>query len=125
MERLERLSVHVREAVRLANSANAAELRLALMLFDSAAELMMHRAVETELAFNSIARQTLQTARTHSQESEMARQHFEETIASLSRSVVSEKRQARIERHFGSKIEFLLERGWKAIYGWTSVQASR
>src|SRR4051794_35335838 len=49
MERLERLVIHVEEALRLARYEDEAHLRLALMLLDSAAELILHRAVQTKV----------------------------------------------------------------------------
>lgn len=115
MDRLERLAVHLREAVRLAHSAEASELRISLMLFDGAVELMMHRAIEGELMFNSFNRRTLERAREFAKESPEAREYFAEyfaeSIASLSSSVISKTRERKLDREFGQKLDFLAERG--------------
>lgn len=59
MERLARLVVHVEEALRLARYEDEPHLRLALMLLDSAAELILHRSVQ--LRFTTVKSQLLNT----------------------------------------------------------------
>ena len=49
METLERLVVHVEEAVRLASMNDDPHLRLGLLLLDSAAELLLHRECQSRL----------------------------------------------------------------------------
>lgn len=43
MQRLERLVVHVEEAMRLGSMSDEAHLRLALLMLDSASELILHQ----------------------------------------------------------------------------------
>jgi hypothetical protein len=60
VDRLERLVVHVEEALRLAREPREAHQRLALMLLDSAAELILHRTCQGERTYEHMQRQVLE-----------------------------------------------------------------
>ena len=56
MDSLERLVVHVEEAVRFGTMNDDPHLRLGLMLLDGAAELLLHRECQAHLQWAEQAR---------------------------------------------------------------------
>jgi hypothetical protein len=107
VERLERLVVHVEEAVRLGAMADEAHLRLGLMLLDSAAELLMHRVCEPRLDHAEAEREILRGFEAMYE----ATGRGTETIAELRGKVIPGSRRRRIERDFGAKCDYLHEQG--------------
>ncbi|HKR51921.1 MAG TPA: hypothetical protein VJT72_20545 [Pseudonocardiaceae bacterium] len=59
MERIERLAAHIDEGLILAHSDQVARRRLALLLFDSAVELMMYHEVGYLLVLEESTRQMI------------------------------------------------------------------
>jgi hypothetical protein len=109
MKQLERLVVHVEEAVRLGLSNSEPELRLGLMLLDSAAELMMYRESEYVLRMKeSIYGPSLRLAE---QMHEHTGQGADE-VARIKAELVSKTRRRRIHHEFDAKCEFLVEQGF-------------
>jgi hypothetical protein len=106
---LERLVVHLDEAVRLALIDNEAHLRLSLILFDSAFELMMHREITPWLpAWRNLYEAVVENeaaARTAGIElsAEEIAKRDELRAKGLSKSHASP-----IERDFGAKIDRLV-----------------
>lgn len=110
MDRLERLVVHVEEAFAMRAYEDLAHLRLGLLLFDSAAELLMHRACLGPLAWEGRKREQsrwLERQADHQELSELSETRRQELRA----EVISNRRHSRIEREFDSKADFLAERG--------------
>lgn len=108
MQRLERLVVHVREALRLARGGDDAHLRLALILLDSAAELMMHRECETVLS-REWQRGHLLALRRQEERFGPLNEALTAERKRLVKEVTSEKRRERIAREFGAKADFLVD----------------
>lgn len=111
MERIARLVVHIEEAIRLSEDPTDPYQRLSLLLFDSAAELMLHRETQYRLAWMRISRRSLDSIYEIEErlgqlpaELEGSKEHFE-------RSVVSERREASIERDFNAKVAYLQDGG--------------
>ncbi len=108
VDRLERLVVHVEEAVRLGTAEHEASVRLGLILIDSAAELLMHRETEYVVAWS---------ASLYDGWLETAEQLFEITgegeaeLAELRAKVISKTRRKKIDREFDMKCDFLVEQG--------------
>ena len=107
MERLERLVVHVEEAVRLGTMTDEAHLRLGLMLLDSAAELLMHRQCEWLLNEAEMYRRLLGNA----QAMYDATGKGAEAIAEYRAKALSSTRIKKIEHDFNAKCDYLRERG--------------
>lgn len=53
MRELERLVVHVEEAIRFGAMTDEPHLRLGLVLLDSAAELLMYRETDHQIRWNA------------------------------------------------------------------------
>jgi hypothetical protein len=109
VDRLERLTVHVEEAIRLGTASDNAHLRLGLMLLDSAAELLMHRqcrsAISSSEMWSALLRSSEEIyARTGSAED---RGRVEDARA----KTISNTRRKRIDREFDAKCDFLREKG--------------
>lgn len=111
VDRLEQLVVHIEEALRLAQARDVTRLRLALLLLDSAAELILHRAVDRERQLESTERnllniyQEIVSAGRDLPAEDLAR--MRELEARL--PTVSQAR--RLEKHFDEKAKFLRKRG--------------
>ena len=109
MQQIERLVVHVEEAIRLAERLDEPSQRLSLLLLDSAAELMLHRECEYQLwwerdDFRSLGALLERERRTGlPPELETERQRLES-------KVTSKKRRKKISSAFDSKAGFLVER---------------
>ena len=114
MERIERVVVPVAEAVRYLLLADDAHLRLALLLLDSTAELLMHRECTFALAADERSGRII--GQLDAMREAMRRAGHDEapddeyTILQRSR-MISKTRARKIDREFDSKAEFLVERG--------------
>jgi hypothetical protein len=108
VESLERLVVHVEEAVRLATMADESHLRLGLMLLDSAAELMMYRECERRLQMDAISPHTLHEIEQYCQ----ATGDGAEALPRLRQMAAAQASQRkRVSRDFSAKCDYLLELG--------------
>lgn len=107
MERLVRLVVHVEEALRVAQDPSDAHQRLALLLLDSAAELMLHRECEALLSWERSDWSHLQALR--QQEARMGRlpPGLKAEQRRLESKVTSNTRRDKIERTIDAKAEFV------------------
>ena len=125
MDSLARLVVHVEEAIRLSrDETDLASLRLGLMLFDAAAELLLHRSAVYFLAEDSIEQQTLnryqndvvhlQKTINQSDDGDQALlnslQMVQTKVAEQEGIVLDTKRRERIERRFKDKAQFVVEK---------------
>lgn len=111
MERVERLVVHVDEAVRLSEARDVSRLRISLLLLDSAAELILYRESSHRLAWEEPLLQHLasfesQEKHGHKLTPRQAR-HREELRA----TTTPKAERRRIERYFDAKAEFLHKAG--------------
>lgn len=111
MERIERLVVHVEEALRLAShSGDISRQRLALILLDSAAELLLHRESSYILMWDNYPRRTLQELRARVERGVTLTAEQRSFRDELERHVISEGRRRKIEREFDAKVDLLVER---------------
>lgn len=110
VERLERVVVHVEEALRLAGMPDEAHQRLALMLLDSAAELLLHRACERKLQFAALEERLLEAMRDAQARGAELDEEDTRRLAELESTVPSPKQRKQIERYFDAKAEFLESR---------------
>lgn len=86
LKRIERIVVQLLEAKRFADEGSEPHGRLALLLLDNLAEILIHREVEYQLAFASMFR-------------------------SLREPAVSRRKEKKIRRYFGEKVAYLVELG--------------
>lgn len=109
MERTRRLAVHVHEALQLASdSEDADRLRLSLLLFDSAAEVMLFRECDYLLRWQRVQANSLERL-----EAAVAAGYEgdDEYLAELRASALSKNRVRRIEREFNEKANYLVDGG--------------
>lgn len=111
MQRLERLVVHVEEALRLAECDDEAHLRLALMLLDSAAELILQRAVQTKVALQYWDTHMLNKFDRAEQQGMQLPEDVRKSQAELRSRVLSTSKLRLLERNFDAKAEYLAELG--------------
>jgi hypothetical protein len=112
VQRLERLVVHVEEALRIAQNADEAHLRVALVLLDSAAELLMHRECSELLHEESFEFGQLQALESSQRYFEKYRgAEYEAYAEKLRAKVTSKARRREIDRDFNAKAKFLAEKG--------------
>ena len=106
VKRLERLVVHVEEAIRLGTASDQSQLRLGLLLIDSAAELMLYR--ETDYLLRSGARYEEWLERA---EEAAARGHVRDQayIDELREKVFSKTQRNKIEHDFDAKCALLVK----------------
>ena len=108
VESMERLVVHVEEAVRLGTMADESHLRLGLMLLDSAAERRMHRECEWQLQMHAIGPRALREIEEYCQ----ATGDGAEALPQLRQMVAAQASQRkRVSRDFSAKCDYLLELG--------------
>lgn len=111
MENLERFVVHVEEAVRFATMDDVPHLRLGLVLLDGAAELLLLRECEAQLYFAERARRSarkLERAWSEIMNQDTRPFVFEDTE---SKPPIPVGQRKKIDRDFGAKCDFLVERG--------------
>ncbi len=107
VETLERLVVHVEEAVRLAAINDDPHLRLSLLLLDSAAELLMHRECQSRLDWAERDRQLVHQA---DELQAMTGKEMDWVAEARARIVPAAKRK-KINRDFGAKCDYLVSLG--------------
>jgi hypothetical protein len=108
VKHLERLAVHVEEAIRLGTASDEAHLRLGLILLDSAAELLMHRQCEQLLAWNSYYGHLLKSM--EEMPDQVRDETYEARITDLRSNAVSNTRRKKINKEFDAKCDFLSEK---------------
>lgn len=111
MERLERLVIHVEEALRLARHQDEAHLRLALMLLDSAAELILHRAVQTHVDLQYFQAKMLDRYDRAEQQGLQLSDGERESQEELRSQVLSKSKLRALDRNFDAKAVYLAELG--------------
>jgi len=111
METLERLVVHVEEAVRNATMNDDPHLRLGLLLLDSAAELLLHRECQSRLQWAERDEQLLCQA----EELTAATGKELEWVAELREHVLTHAQRKKIDRDFGTKCDYLTGLGMLAV----------
>jgi hypothetical protein len=108
VEWLERLVVHVEEAIRLGMAADVAHQRLGLILLDSAAELLMHRQCEALLSRSSLYDGLIKSLE---QVSDQRRdEKYGEIVDDIARHTLSRTRRNKIDKEFDAKCDFLREK---------------
>lgn len=110
MERIERLAAHIDEGLILAHSNQVARRRLALLLFDSAVELMMYREVSYLFALEEPVRQMIQQHEKAVERGYIS-EGTREWVEDARRRVTSSKRRREIKERFNAKAAFLGEAG--------------
>jgi hypothetical protein len=110
VETLERLVVHVEEAVRLASMDDDPHLRLGLLLLDSAAELLLQRECQSRLEWAERDRQLVHAA----DELQAATGKEMEWVAELRERIVPSAQRKKIDRDFGAKCDYLTGLGMLA-----------
>lgn len=111
MERIERLVAHIDEGLILAHSDQIARRRLALLLFDSAVELMMYRESQYLLAQEGM---TDRLVRRHDQAVKHGYEPSDETerfIEEARGRLTNARKRREIDRYFDAKASFLAEAG--------------
>lgn len=111
MQRLERLVVHIEEALRLARYEDDPHLQLALMLLDSAAELILHRVVQGKLTFHHLESQLLKTYDRGEQQGLTLDDAAKKSQAELRKKVLSRSKLKDLDRNFDAKAEYLRQLG--------------
>lgn len=109
MKRLELVIVQFDEAKRLIDVGRVPQLRLALILLDSAVELIMHRMIKSELRFEGATLRRLETYRRVEAEGR-ATEEIRAEIRELENKVLSNTRRKKIRDQFPAKVDFLVER---------------
>ncbi len=111
MERLERLVVHIEEALRHGREEREPHLRLALLLLDSAAELILYRAVQAKLTWQHVdARLLAALDRAQAQGAQLSDEDRARQ-AELRTKVLSKTQRRSLERNFDAKAEYLVTQG--------------
>lgn len=106
MERIERVVVQLLEARRLTDERTQPHGRLALLLLDNLAEILLYREADHQLAMLAIFRPTLERLnQASSVDAEAAR-----LSARLSERTVSRRREQKIRQYFGAKLDFLVQK---------------
>jgi hypothetical protein len=108
VKQLERLVVHVEEAIRLATASDEAHLRLGLILLDSAAELLMHRHCDGFLNQSSLYDRLLE--RMEEVPDEDRDEKYRATVKEIRSHAISKTRRKKIEKEFDAKCDFLREK---------------
>ena len=108
MRQLERLVVHVEEAMRLAEMEREPFQRLSLLLLDSAAELMLYRETDYRLQWEEMLwGRELAALEQHEARSGALHPSLVERKRELETHVTPPGRRERIEREFPAKVAFL------------------
>ena len=107
VERIERLAAHIDEGLTLAHSDQVARRRLALLLFDSAVELMMYRESSYLLSQEEL---NTRLVRGHDQAVENGYQPSEDSrtyIDEMRQNITPAKKRREIDRYFDAKATYL------------------
>jgi hypothetical protein len=103
MRRLELTVVQLEEAKRFIQSDRIPHLRLALLLLDNTAEVLMHRVIQDELMRSeSYARMAASLRSDPYEDDEKGR-----LLSQLEPKIVPDKRKRSLERYFDEKADFL------------------
>ena len=105
LEQLEIVAVQLDECRRLIEQGRAAQLRVALLLIDNAAELIMRRQIVQATEYNHLWKKYPESL--DLPEDDKARV----AIHNMAGNYVDDKRLYEIEKHFPKKVAFLVERG--------------
>jgi hypothetical protein len=103
MRRLELTVVQLEEAKRFIQTDRIPYLRLALLLLDNAAEVLMHRAIQDELTYSEWYSQMAASLRSIPQEEAEKRRLLSESEP----KIILGKRQQSFDRYFNEKVNFL------------------
>lgn len=106
-DRLERVVVQLVEAGRLADVGDVPHGRLALILLDNLAEVLMHREWEDEVHWIRLARGQVALLQSHPRLDDDGQKLLDE----LATRTVSKTREQAISRTFGGKVSFLAQQG--------------
>lgn len=110
MKRLELLIVQFDEAKRLIEIDRDPQLRLALIVLDSAVELVLHRMVQAEYSQADNAARWLPVFR-QIESNGGGDDYVRNRIQELESEAISKTKRKKIDAHFAVKIELLTERG--------------
>ncbi|WP_236049948.1 hypothetical protein [Paractinoplanes ovalisporus] len=123
MQRLELVVVQLDEVRRLIEVGRIPQLRLAYILLDSAVELLMHRMVQWKLRDERRQFEQLERLyqwrhwRTHGTPiqkqlaEQITEQQLHDEIAAYEPRVTPNKYRREVDRYFGAKVAFLVEKG--------------
>jgi len=103
MRRLELTVVQLEEAKRFIQSDRIPYIRLALLLLDNAAEVLMHRAVQNEFIYSEWYARMAASLRSDPYEDDEKRR----LLSRFEPKVIPEKRKRTLEREFNKKVDFL------------------
>lgn len=107
VERLELLAVHIDEALKMSQNSDPPRQRLALLMLDSAAELMMFREVSYLLAMERYPRSMLALAEQVRRRGE-SNEWADEIVDKYRAQVLSPKKLRDINQHFDAKAKYLV-----------------
>ena len=112
VKRIERLVVHVEEAMRLSKRPEEPYQRLALLLFDSAAELILYRETDYRLHWEELlVDRQLESLKAHEQRIGTLPPDLATRKSELEQRATPQKRRERIASDFLPKVAFLEEKG--------------
>ncbi|OXM63146.1 hypothetical protein [Amycolatopsis vastitatis] len=104
MKQLERLVVHVEEAIRFGTAEDEPHLRLGLLMIDSAAELLMHRETDYQLRWGAKFEEYLKRAEAALADGRGDQKYVDE----LRGKVFSKNQRNKIEKEFDAKCNLLV-----------------
>ncbi|MFD8390424.1 hypothetical protein ACFV2N_14765 [Streptomyces sp. NPDC059680] len=107
MKRLELLVVQLEEAKRMVEVDRIAQLRLAYIVLDSAAEVILHRSTEGFLEHKKFLSDLLNQWKTY-EAAGLSGEKFQSQIESLEKEVLSKNKVREIERNFDAKVSFMI-----------------
>jgi gluconate kinase len=110
MQRLELVIVQLEETKRLIEVGRVPQLRLAHILLDSAIELIMHRMTEQELHYTEGYHFNKLEQLERLERLGRGSDHIRAEIDRIKPLVTPKKRRRDLDRIFGAKVEFLIER---------------
>lgn len=112
MERLILIVEQLEECKRLILDGGLSQLRMALLLLDNAAEIMMYRQMKSEFAVSRMYENTLKSLETlqrHDMETKR-REELNQRIKDLQERMVPLREKRQIARYFDEKVKFLTQR---------------
>lgn len=114
MERLERITVQLREAKRLAEPGDVPHSRLALLLLDNVAETLLHYEAMYLIGWDRYSEQLLSNLERGAAMAPLSEEMLK-LQSELQGKVLSKTRKSSVRREFGAKVDFLLDRGVSGI----------
>jgi hypothetical protein len=103
MRRLELTVIQLEEAKRFIQTDRIPYLRLALLLLDNAAEVLMHRSIQDELAYSDWYAQMAESVRCYPGKDD----EKQRILLKYSAKIIPKKLQHAIDRDFNMKVDFL------------------